>query len=50
MRILKVEPGKAPYVKDMKDGLEAIQQEVQGLYQAPLVDLEKHMMQKLVHV
>ncbi len=28
MRILKVEPGEAPYVKDMKDGLEAIQQEV----------------------
>lgn len=31
MRILKVEPGEVPYVKDMKDGLEAIQQEVQGL-------------------
>lgn len=33
MRILKIEPGKAPYVKEMADGLEAIQQEVQGLFQ-----------------
>ena len=33
MRILKVEPGEVPYVKDMADGLEAIQQEVQGLFQ-----------------
>lgn len=38
MRILKVEPGKAPYVKDMKDGLEAIQQEVQGLFQPVYVE------------
>ena len=38
MRILKVEPGKAPYVKDMADGLEAIQQEVQGLFQPVYVE------------
>lgn len=38
MRILKVEPGEAPYVKDMKDGLEAIQQEVQGLFQPVYVE------------
>ena len=38
MRILKVEPGKAPYVKDMKEGLEAIQQEVQGLFQPVYVE------------
>ena len=25
MRILKVEPGKAPYVKEMEEGLKAIQ-------------------------
>ena len=33
MRILKVEPGKAPYVKEMEDGLKAIQREVEGLFQ-----------------
>ena len=33
MRILKVEPGKAPYVKEMADGLKAIQREVEGLFQ-----------------
>lgn len=33
MQILKVEPGKAPYVKEMEDGLKAIQQEVEGLFQ-----------------
>ena len=38
MRILKVEPGEVPYVKDMKDGLEAIQQEVQGLFQPVYVE------------
>ena len=31
MRILKVEPGKAPYVKEMEEGLKAIQREVEGL-------------------
>lgn len=30
MRILKVEPGKAPYVKEMEEGLKAIQREVDG--------------------
>lgn len=38
MRILKVEPGEVPYVKDMADGLEAIQQEVQGLFQPVYVE------------
>ena len=33
MRILKVEPGQAPYEKEMEDTLAAIQQEVQGLFQ-----------------
>ena len=33
MRILKVEPGRAPYEKEMEDTLAAIQQEVQGLFQ-----------------
>ena len=33
MRILKVEPGKAPYVKEMEEGLKAIQREVEGLFQ-----------------
>ena len=29
MRILKVEPGKAPYAKEMEEGLKAIQREVE---------------------
>ena len=33
MRILKVEPGRFPFEKDMPDTLEAIQQEVEGLFQ-----------------
>ena len=33
MRILKVEPGKAPCAKEMEDGLKAIQREVEGLFQ-----------------
>ena len=33
MRILKVEPGKAPYAKEMEEGLKAIQREVEGLFQ-----------------
>ena len=33
MRILKVEPGKAPYAKEMAEGLKAIQREVEGLFQ-----------------
>lgn len=33
MRILKVEPGKAPYAKEMEAGLKAIQREVEGLFQ-----------------
>lgn len=33
MRILKVETGKMPYVKEMADELAAIQREVQGLFQ-----------------
>ena len=33
MRILKVEPGKAPYAKEMEEGLKAIQREVDGLFQ-----------------
>lgn len=32
MRILKVEPGKAPYAKEMEEGLKAIQREVEGLF------------------
>ena len=36
MRILKVEPGKAPYAKEMEEGLKAIQREVEGL-NAPAV-------------
>ena len=32
MRILKVEPGKAPYAKEMAEGLKAIQREVEGLF------------------
>lgn len=31
MRILKVEPGKAPYAKEMEEGLKAIQREVEGI-------------------
>lgn len=34
MRILKVEPGKAPYAKEMEEGLKAIQREVEGLFPA----------------
>lgn len=33
MRILKVAPGKAPYAKEMEEGLKAIQREVEGLFQ-----------------
>ena len=33
MRILKVEPGKAPYAKEMEEGLKAIQREIEGLFQ-----------------
>ena len=33
MRILKVEPGRFPFEKDMPDTLEAIQQEGEGLFQ-----------------
>lgn len=33
MRILKAEPGKAPYAKEMEEGLKAIQREVEGLFQ-----------------
>lgn len=33
MRILKVEPGKEPYEKDIPNELENIQQEVGGLFQ-----------------
>ena len=33
MRILKVEPGKAPYAKEMAEGLKAIQREAEGLFQ-----------------
>lgn len=33
MRVLKVEPGKAPYAKEMEEGLKAIQREVDGLFQ-----------------
>ena len=33
MRMLKVEPGKAPYAKEMAEGLKAIQREVEGLFQ-----------------
>ncbi len=32
MRILKVEPGKAPYAKEMAEGLKAIQREAEGLF------------------
>ena len=35
MRILKVEPGKAPYAKEMEEGLKAIQREVEGRPEAP---------------
>ena len=38
MRILKVEPGQAPYEKEMEDTLAAIQQEVQGLFQPVYVE------------
>ena len=38
MRILKVEPGRAPYEKEMEDTLAAIQQEVQGLFQPVYVE------------
>ena len=38
MRILKVEPGQAPYEKEMDDTLAAIQQEVQGLFQPVYVE------------
>ena len=31
MRILKVEPGKAPYAKEMAEGLKAIQREVEAV-------------------
>ena len=33
MRILKVEPGKAPYAKEMEEGLKAIQREVEGRHE-----------------
>lgn len=33
MRILKVEPGKAPYEKEMANSLDAIQAEVEGLFE-----------------
>ena len=33
MRILKVEPGKAPYEKEMEDSLDAIQSEVGGFFE-----------------
>lgn len=33
MRILKVEPGKAPYEKEITNNLRSIQQEVEGLFQ-----------------
>lgn len=38
MRILKVEPGQAPYEKEMEDTLATIQQEVQGLFQPVYVE------------
>lgn len=38
MRILKVEPGQAPYEKEMENTLAAIQQEVQGLFQPVYVE------------
>lgn len=41
MRILKVEPGKAPYAKEMEEGLKAIQREVEGLFQ-PLYGRRRH--------
>ena len=33
MNVLMVEPGKAPYAKEMEEGLKAIQREVEGLFQ-----------------
>ena len=33
MQILKVEPGKTPYTKEMEPGLKNIQQEVGGLFE-----------------
>ena len=33
MRILKVEPGKVPYEKEMEDSLDAIQSEVGGFFE-----------------
>lgn len=41
MRILKVAPGKAPYAKEMEEGLKAIQREVEGLFQ-PLYGRRRH--------
>ena len=34
MRILKIEPEKAPFVKEIESGLRALQDEVQGSIEA----------------